>query len=612
MRVWICLALIVASLFMRGAVFGNHDDPRGDVLLDVGVARSLLDGEGFAAGFTRGTAFVVGDGEVPPQDMADQHAPLWPLIGAGFAWLFGTDPFTGLKLASLVAGVALLLATWRLIDRLTESAVGAPDGLAAFGAALVALSFVAIDATGNGSLYAAQALGVVLLVDHLGSPRPSGLCLGLLLGGLWALNHQCLVLLPVPLVVLALTSRARATGGAVVAGVVAIAIAALVQAPWWWRNVELFGSPTYSVNPLYLLHRLGVVPEIAVEAGGPVARFPADVPWVSLMVGGVKGWLPSNVLYVFMAGLSAWPATMGLAVAAAVPTLRRGCRTGDRRAVALVVTLAVLVAVSVVWPATKLRYLVPLTPLVVALGVTGLAHAGSRAWRLVAMGVWVALLLLTMDDLSKPVDLFSGLTSHRTRWMRLAITGAIVYVLPLLLLDFTARKREVVASVKLAPWLAIGLLFAGLESAAAVFDTAPFPLDPKGNEIAQPGTAYFSTASTPDYFGQHKEVYDEADARMLSELWTQLAAAGAQRVIAPVGMLAHPVPQLVRVPMVTTTEDAPDAALFDAAIGHWLDDGVEHVVVPDTAPRPSDPRLERAGATFAGVGHGFTWYRVTR
>lgn len=609
MRVWLCLAVIVAFVVVRGVVFVHHDAPRGDVLLDVGVTRSLLAGDGFESGFTRGTAFVVGEGEVPPQNMADQHAPLWPLIGAATATVFGVDPFTGLQIASFIAGFALLLATWRLVDRLTEGGVGVPDGLPALGAALVAAGYVAIDASANGSLYAAQALGVVLLVDHLGSSRPSALCLGLLLGGLWALNHQCLVLLPVPLVVLLVTARGRTTerslGGAAAVGLAAIAIAAAVQVPWWWRNVEVFGSATYSVNPLYLLYRLGVVPELAVEAGGPVARFPADVPWLTLMVGGVKSWLASNVLYVFVTGLFAWPFTMALAAAGLVPTGLAGLRTGDRRAVALVVTLLVLLAVSVVWPATKLRYLVPLTPLVVALGVAALAHRGSRAWRSAALAVWIGLLAFTLDDLTGTAD-----DPRPTRWWALSVLGAFVYALPLAWRELTARRHVVVGAVSVAPAVALGLGAAAACSVAAFLLTGPVELE--GGTVDDPGTAYFSTAFAPDYFGQHKDVVDDARAAAAARLWAAMAEDGVERVVGPIELLAHPVPDLVRLPLASTTGD-DDRALFDASLAWWIDRGYDHVVLRADAPPPGDPRLERIGeSTPAGSAHGFTWYRATR
>ena len=73
MRIGFCLMALGVGLLLRCAVMSWHDTPRGDVLLDVSVARSVAAGEGYASGFHRGMAFVVGDGPVPPQDRADQH-----------------------------------------------------------------------------------------------------------------------------------------------------------------------------------------------------------------------------------------------------------------------------------------------------------------------------------------------------------------------------------------------------------------------------------------------------------------------------------------------------------------------------------------------------------
>ncbi|HZL99516.1 MAG TPA: hypothetical protein VFD43_04610, partial [Planctomycetota bacterium] len=85
-----------------------HEHPRGDVLLDVGVARSLAQGEGFRSGFVRGTALVLDERPVPPRDLADQHAPLWPLLGAALSRPVGSA-FDGLKLGSLLCGLVLLV-----------------------------------------------------------------------------------------------------------------------------------------------------------------------------------------------------------------------------------------------------------------------------------------------------------------------------------------------------------------------------------------------------------------------------------------------------------------------------------------------------------------------
>ncbi|HTE06987.1 MAG TPA: hypothetical protein VK824_12405, partial [Planctomycetota bacterium] len=130
MKQWLLLAAIALGLLARLAVAGQHDAPPGDVLLDTAVARSLAQGEGFHAGFERGTAFATGDGPLLRQDLADQHPPLWPLLGAAASAVAGSA-FGGLKLLSLFFGLLALRLVWRHADRLTEGLVGAPDGLPA-------------------------------------------------------------------------------------------------------------------------------------------------------------------------------------------------------------------------------------------------------------------------------------------------------------------------------------------------------------------------------------------------------------------------------------------------------------------------------------------------
>jgi len=550
------LAAVVIGLVLRALSASHHEVPRGDVVLDVGVARSLSQGDGFRSGFERGVPVVVGaDTAVPPQGWADQHPPLWPLVGAAFSALTG-DAFSGLRLASWLASLVLLLLVWRCGERLTEGLSGAPAGLGACAAGVVALSFVMVDAGGNGSLYSAQAALVLALIEAVAAPRRSvlrtGLSAGLLLGAAALLNHQALVLLPVPLVARLACARRGEFGQAWAVGLMAMGVAALCLAPWWMRNFALFGQPNHSVNNAYLLYKAGVPASFLVEVGGPVIRLVGELSILDLaraMVGFVRG----NVVYLASTGLWALPC-LGALVLAGLPDLVLAARRRhDVRLATLLVCLAALGAVTLLWPAAKLRYFVTLTPLLALLGVrvaAGLTTVWQRRWGgLVVLG-WLVLLAGTVDDLT-------GTSSdpRPTRWWGLAFGGALLVVLPLWF-RFRARGRLSVQGLVLVSGIPVALL------GTAIMLGSP------------PGTAYHSTVFAHDAFGHHVERERAATWNALGAARALLHEHGAQTVLGPVELLAWSEPALIELPRGT------GPAILKPALTSLLERGVgDHLVL---------------------------------
>ncbi|MHC4946231.1 MAG: hypothetical protein ACYTG7_24730, partial [Planctomycetota bacterium] len=77
--------------------------PRGDVAIDAAVAESLADGKGFWTPWERGSLYR------PVEEVdafgfpADQHPPLWPLLGALIIRVIDTTPLRALEWASFAA-----------------------------------------------------------------------------------------------------------------------------------------------------------------------------------------------------------------------------------------------------------------------------------------------------------------------------------------------------------------------------------------------------------------------------------------------------------------------------------------------------------------------------
>ena len=564
MRPGLLLLAIAAGVALRLAALAWHDLPRGDVLLDTGVARQLAHGEGFRSGFVRGTAFVRGDGPLPPQDLADQHAPLWPLLGALLAWPAG-GPFDGLQVASLLAGLVLLRLVWRAADRLIEGVPGHPQGLPALATALVATSFLMLEFSANGALYMAQACLVLLLADVLARPRPSWLLAGVVLGLAWLVSHQAAVLLPVPALVLAGCALPGQRAAGVARGLAATAVACACMLPWWARNQLAFGDPFHSTNAFYPLFLSGLEPVLSIEDGLPVGRFP-DVSLARVLAGGARAWLPGNVLYTALAGMLLWPGLLALA-GSGLPRLVGAAYGGrDRRLATLLLAGAALLAIALAWPGLKLRYLVALTPVVVLLGLRVFAQAptaGERRGAWVLAAAWLALVLGTLGDLGG---------ERHARWLMLGLGGPVLLLLPLLLRHVRAR--------------AVGF---GLH-AALVTGALVQPLLGLAALLPPPHASYHGSGLLPDIHGQPKDLLEDRELRTLDLARRAALRDGAQVVCGPEGLLAWEQPGLVTLPFPGREwPDRPLAALVDKG-------SCDHVI---TLP-------ERAGYPV-GLPQGATW-----
>lgn len=582
---WAWIAVLL-GLGLRLMATTAHELPRGDVVLDVGVARSLVQGSGFASGFTRGVVAVAADEAPPPQGHADQHPPLWPLLGALLTPLAGS-PFAALRLLSLLSGVALLLLVMRVMDRLTDRLADVPEGLPVFAAGLLALGFLPIDAAGNGSLYGAQALLVLALVESLARPR-LGLALpGLLLGALILLNHQTLVLLPLPLLVYGAGVPPCQRRRALLLGAGAMALALLCQVPWWWRNALVFGDPLHSVNGLYLSYWTGAPVRFVVEDGLALQRVERGLGAITV-ARALLGFARMNGMYLLVAGLAVVPGLLGLALAGAPAMLRRGVQGCDRRRLALVLASAALLLVSLLWPATKLRYLVSLAPLLVLLGLDAWLHPVGRWGRAGALLLALAWLVALAASAGDAFATDGGARPLRCAW--LLFGGGLLFVAPLLawLRGVDLRRGTALTSGwPLCALLALAVplgppLRSGIERVAG-----PAAGDPTG-------TAYHGTWFLPDAFGQDAEGRDGARGVLLSHVREQALAEGLGTLAGPIELLAWPQPALVELPTL-------DAVSLRGALGTLLDarrvDGVVLVDGTDDALRAlqDDGRLVLRG-----------------
>ncbi|MEX2033182.1 MAG: hypothetical protein WD889_01305, partial [Candidatus Colwellbacteria bacterium] len=165
----ILVAIVLSGLVLRGfSLYYWNQTPYHDVAADVRAAESFA---------TNGT-FQIG----PPSDapalyslgrgrFLDQHPILWPFLGAALSFVSGINAFASLKILSLLSGLFAIFLGYVLGRRLINKDAGLT--LAAF----TSLSYILIDFSANGSLYAfhgALFLLWIFLVSRFYDPEKSG------------------------------------------------------------------------------------------------------------------------------------------------------------------------------------------------------------------------------------------------------------------------------------------------------------------------------------------------------------------------------------------------------------------------------------------------------
>ena len=439
--VLLLIFMTVLGGLWRLASFGFNAWPHGDVVIDAAIAESLA---------WRGQLVVpfVDVRYYPIERFGfgyplDQHPPLWPLLGAPLAWLTG-DGYVALKLVSLLIGTMLIPLTYLALRR----HVG--NGPALLASALTAGSFPLVDFSGNGSLWALLAalylawlwvLPVTALTPALSQreirlPLPLGEGLGVrarwaLLGlvmGLGYLTNYPAVVLPVALAVLHLVRHGRQSFRmSVLAGPALSAVVLLLTiAPWLVYNASVFGGPFWSQPFQRTLSGGSRDVEYALVGGAAVKRnLPTSGDRLTALraraidLYGNVGFLAKQSLVLtpvigglFLVGLLMLPSrsrfrtsgtadtgAMNCAPTASVPVgaqfIAPTVEATSPNPVPVAVLALVHLALIIWWPTTKFRYLIPLLPLVFAVGAWALWQLQPGALRLRVAVVTLALCLFT-------------------------------------------------------------------------------------------------------------------------------------------------------------------------------------------------------------------------
>jgi 4-amino-4-deoxy-L-arabinose transferase-like glycosyltransferase len=410
--------LTVIGGIWRVTSFGFNVWPHGDVVIDAAISESVAWHGRLLVPFVDVRYYPIGRfGFGYP---LDQHPPLWPLLGVPLVWLTG-DGYVALKLVSLLVGVALIPLTYVALRR----HIG--PGPALFASALTAGSFPLVDFSGNGSLWALLAAFYLAWLWVLPGVRGRWALLGVVMGLGYLTNYPAVVL-PVALAALHLVRhRGLAFRSATLAGpALSAVVMLLVVSPWLVYSATLFGGPFWSQPFQRTLAGGSRQVEYLLVGGEAVKRnLPTSGDRLSALRARAVD-LYGNVGFVAKQSLVLTPVLGGLFLVGLlllVPLPPRGrvaftpqpprpaAGEGEQCPDPIPVAVLALVHLALIiwWPTTKFRYLIPLLPLVFAIGAWAL-------WQLQPGTLRVRLAIVTL-----------GLCLFTNAWTMISIPSRTYY-----------------------------------------------------------------------------------------------------------------------------------------------------------------------------------------
>lgn len=321
----------------------------------------------------------------------DLNAPLWPTIGGVLMKFSGIKPseanaFLLFRIMSLVVGMGVVISGYLAGKRIISSDAGI------FLSAVLGLSYVLVDYSGNGAFYMAQALLYLLWVlAAISRIHFRALLLAVLSGIGWLLNYQAVVMIAAT-IILILWERRLWKEKMQSAGL-ALVVFLLVISPLLIRNARVFGDPlhTTKINLTYVWNKAGLTPVIE----GPVKTFHLGfADKLRVAESALLEWLPHNAYYVARKLFVLLPVLFILALYGAVDLAFSKERRN--RVFPVILLLGLALSQMLTWPIVQFRYFVPIISLAALIGVEFLYNSirQSGARYLLMAGTLAGLVLV--------------------------------------------------------------------------------------------------------------------------------------------------------------------------------------------------------------------------
>ncbi|MFN0205965.1 MAG: hypothetical protein ACKVS6_06590 [Planctomycetota bacterium] len=536
-RTSLLAAILVGTLLRILSFTANVGFPHGDVLLDAATAESLASGRGFWTPWEEGTSLRPDEIGLTNETFghpADQHGPLCPLLAAPFVWLTKGDGVLALQIVSFLIGILTIPLAWKVFSRFGERA-----GI--WTAWTCALLLPLCDYSGNGSLYSAQVAGLFLLpaVGQQLATAKQALGAGAILGLLFLLNYQCAVLIPAFAIAVFFTFGFAGS----VAPLVYAALACLcITMPWFLRNFVIFGNVIYTTNLDYVVHHLG---KHTIELNGE-RPLTLSVATPSDFMNGFKSWTGKNFCYWITAIHLAIP-LLTFFVPGGFARILQKRPDGQRDFAGAFLTFAfvALFIITIVWPAPKARYAVPLAAIIAGVAMVELVNGARWLWAVgtvlltIAAAWWSGLGLvfapLVPWALITVSPAGSGFPNLESSYLLFTLTIPFLAILP--------AVRRLLPAIALAIIILHGAFRVAI-SLDKEFSASAFHVSIEGKSMFGPPTAtFYDVIQGP--FSEGNEILELVDLRRAAKL---LKETGAKRIIAPLSIYYYWDGELVTLP----------------------------------------------------------------
>lgn len=293
------------------------------------------------------------------------HPPIWSILGAGVLGALGLypnlgDAFFALKILSVIAGLSVIV----LSAIIARNIFGSVAGLLI--AVWLAISYLMIDFSGNGSLYSLQAVTyLVWILVAYSRVQHKPVWLGAVSGIGYLVNHQSMILAAGSAVLLLVSSKhspkERLTHLCIVTGVTFA-----ITFPWLLRNYLIYGDLFFShaLNATYVYVKAGIS---HIDAGYRSYYDIGIAERLQIFSMIVTTWIPNNLYYIARKLFVIAPVLFFFFSFAWIDYLFDTKRAKKMLPIIIICVLHLLISAS--WPITKFRYFVPLFPLVLFIGV---------------------------------------------------------------------------------------------------------------------------------------------------------------------------------------------------------------------------------------------------
>jgi len=350
------IILLAGTLRANSLILNNF--PQGDIKMDSLVSKSLLEKGNTEIPISLERPYYYSLKEKGGR-FADQHPPLWSILGAGMTKIFNLDTsetFLGLKICSLIFGILLIWLVYSFA-KITFN-----QKTAILSAILCTSSYLLIDFSGNGSLYILQACLYILFLALLLEKRNiwSNIGLGIIIGIAYLTNYQTIILIPVFIIYLFIKNKEPIF--VKIKDIFTVGITSLLLIyPWLVRNFLLFGSPFYNINIVYIWGKLGVKREIVND----LIKFDiTPSTYFALFKKIVFDWFYHNLYYVNRKLFILAPISYFFFLFNGIETLFSWRSKTTIKKTSIFILIFFHIFISCVLPVFKFRYFVPILPLI--------------------------------------------------------------------------------------------------------------------------------------------------------------------------------------------------------------------------------------------------------